>query len=190
MSYPPQYGAPQPQYAGYSAAPPRKKRGMKRIIFGILGLVANAIGLVVMPFVAGILVAVVALLGATPAPIGGSSGTVDVSATALTLVYVPTEEAASTTCTVEGTGEVVWDGDQSNVPATVDGTEYTPVGSVSVTEDQQVEIRCEGASEIAVAEVGVMGTMIGFGVGVLIPVLLGLLALVLLIWGIVARVRS
>lgn len=204
MSYPPQYGAQQPQYgtaqpaygagpgqyAGHQFEPPRRKRGLKRIIFGILGLLANAIGLVVMPFVAGVLVAVVALLGATPATIGGASGTVDASSTALTLVYVPTSEAASTTCTVEGTGEVIWDGEQSSVPATVDGTEYTPVGSITVTQDQQVTVQCEGASDVAVAEVGVMGTVIGFGVGVLVPVLLGLVALALLIWGIVARVRS
>ena len=51
-------------------------------------------------------------------------------------------------------------------------------------------VQCEGASDVAVAEVGVMGTVIGFGVGVLVPVLLGLVALALLIWGIVARVRS
>lgn len=204
MTYPPQYGAQQPQYgsaqpaygagpspyAGYQPEPPRKRRGMKRIIFGILGLIANAIGLFVMPFVATILVTVVALLSATPATIGGASGTIDASATALTLVYVPTSEAASTTCTVEGTGEVIWDDEQSSAPATVDGTEYTPIGSITVTQDQQVTIQCEGASDVAVADVGVMGTVIAFGVGVLIPVLLGLVALVLLIWGIVARVRS
>src|SRR5699024_4588070 len=127
MTYPPQNGAQQPQYGtgypgygtaalqytGYQPEPPRKKRGLKRIIFGILGILANGVGLFVMPFVAGVLVAVVALLGATPATIGGASGTVDASATALTLVYVPTSEAASTTCTVEGSGDVVWDGEQS-----------------------------------------------------------------------------
>src|SRR5699024_7607284 len=106
MSYPPQYGAQQPQYGtaqpAYGAGPgqyvvlqvepPGVLRCLLRLCFGHLVLLANVFGLVDVRFVASIGVAVVALLGAPPATMGGASGTVDASSTALTLVYVaPTE---------------------------------------------------------------------------------------------------
>lgn len=179
------YQAP---YGMYQA--PRKKRGLKRMIFGGLGIVANAIGLVVMPLVAAFVVALIALLSASPVSIGGPSGTVSASATSLHYVYVPTTEAASTSCTVEGGSDVVWDPNQTSVPATIDGTEYTVVGSIEVTTDQEVTVACDGASDVAVADIGVLGTLVGMGVGLLLPIGLGLLSLILLIWGIIARVRS
>lgn len=178
----------QASYGSYQA--PRKKRGLKRIIFGILGIIANGIGLLVMPFVAGVAVAVVALLTATPVPLGGSTGTIEASSTSLHYVYVPSSEAAMVSCTVEGGSDLEWDPEQTTVPSTVNGTEYQPVGSLQVMSDQEVTITCDGASDVAVADIGLMGTIVGLGVGIVIPVGLGLLAFVLLIWGIVARMRS
>lgn len=169
---------------------PRKKRGMKRIIFGILGILANAVGLVVMPLVAAFAVALFALLSATPVSLGGPSGTIDASATSLHYVYVPTSEVASASCTAEGESDVNWDGEQSTVPTTIDGVEYSPVGGFDVGTDQQVTVTCEGASDVAVADIGVMGTLVGLVVGLVIPIGLGFLAIILLIWGIIARVRS
>lgn len=181
MAYQMPYGAYQP---------PRKERGMKRIVFGALGIIANGIGLLVMPFVAGIAVATVALLSASPASLGGEAVTYDASGASLHYVYVPADEAAATTCSVEGGSGVQWDPENTSVPASVGGTDYAPVGSFQVTGDQQVTITCEGASDVAVADIGVMGTIVGFGVGIAVPVLLGLAAIILLIWGIIARVRS
>lgn len=178
----------QASYGTYQA--PQKKRGLKRIIFGILGIIANGIGLLVMPFVAGLAVAIVALMSATPVSIGGSTGSFDASATSLHYVYVPASEAASVSCTVEGGPDLEWDPEQSTVPATVDGTEYEPVGSLQVTSDQEVTITCDGASDVAVADIGLIGTVVGLGVGLVIPIGLGIFAFVLLIWGIIARVRS
>ena len=169
---------------------PRRKRGLKRIIFGTLGILANAVGLVVMPLVAAFAVALFALLSATPVSLGGPSGTVDASSTSLYNVYVPTSEVGSASCTAEGESGVNWDPEQSSVPTTLDGVEYTPVGGFDVDTDQQVTVTCEGASDVAVADVGVMGTVVGLVVGLVIPIGLGFLAIILLIWGIIARVRS
>lgn len=179
------YQAP---YGMYQA--PQKKRGLKRIIFGILGILANGIGLIVMPIVATFAVAVVAILTASPVSLGGSTGTFEASSTSLHYVYVPSSEASSVSCTAEGGADVAWDPEQSTIPATIDGTEYEPVGSVDVTSDQEVTITCDGASDVAVADIGVLGTLVGLGVGIVIPIGLGFLAFVLLIWGIIARVRS
>ena len=170
--------------------PPRKKRGLKRIIFGILGILANGIGLVVMPFVAGIAVAVIAVMSAAPVSLGSTSGVYDASGTSLHYVYVPADEVTSASCTVEGDSDLQWEPEHTTLPSTIDGTEYEPVGSFQVNDDQEVQITCDGASDVAVADIGVMGTLIGAGVGLVIPIALGLLAVALLIWGIIARVRS
>ena len=67
---------------------PRKKRGLKRIIFGILGMIANGIGLLVMPLVAGAIVAAFAVMSSTPVSTGGSPATLDASVTSLYYVSV------------------------------------------------------------------------------------------------------
>ena len=56
MSAPASYLAPQP---------PRRRRGVKRLIFGILGIIANGIGLFVMPFIAGVIAVLITAIGAT-----------------------------------------------------------------------------------------------------------------------------
>lgn len=184
MTYPAPYGTYTQQ------PPPRKKRGLKRIIFGVLGIVANGIGLIVMPFVAAFAVAIFAVLTATPVSLGGSSGTVDATETSLYYVYVPTADAGSATCTVDG-GTVTWDtADAGQLPTAVDGTEYSDVGTFQVSTAQEVTVTCEGAEDVAVSDVGFLGTLVGGAIGIAIPVLLGLVAIALLIWGIIARVRS
>lgn len=179
------YQAP---YSMYQAPP--KKRGLKRIIFGSLGIVANAIGLLVMPIVATFAVALIAVLTASPVSLGGANGTVDASSTSLHYVYVPSSELSSASCAVDGGSDVEWDPEGATMPATIDGTEYEPVGSFQVTSDQEVTVTCDGASDVAVADIGILGTVVGFGVGLFIPIGLGFLSFILLIWGIIARVRS
>ncbi|MGO2310648.1 hypothetical protein ACTXKH_02340 [Brachybacterium tyrofermentans] len=169
---------------------PRKKRGLKRIIFGILGIIANGIGLLVMPLVAGAIVAAFAVMSSTPVSTGGSPAILDASVTSLYYVSVPTSEAVSVSCSVDGSSDVEWEPDVSSVTTTVDGVEYTEVGSLQVLDDQEVTITCDGASDIAVSDIGLIGTLIGVGVGLVIPIGLGILAFGLLIWGIIARVRS
>lgn len=175
------------QYPTPAYQPPPKKRGLKRIIFGSLGIVANAIGLFVMPFVASIVVAVIAFFGATPQSQGSSPVSIDASDTSVAMVYVPATEAHSVSCRAEhGT----WESQAEGLTTDVDGTEYALVGMVQADGSQNAELTCDGASDIAIADFGASGTLIAFVVGLAIPVVLGLVAIALLIWGIIARIRS
>lgn len=194
MSAPVPY-PPQQQIPGYGAyAPPPRKRGMKRIVFGALGILANAVGLVVMPIVAGIIGSLIAAMGmldlTATSPQGG---TVEAASMHVVMVAVPTEEAGSATCTVDGTSPAdlsAEDVSSDGLVATLDGREYTVVQQVTVTADQTLTVDCEGASAAAVSEMGMTGVFVSLGIGILVPVLLGLAAIILLVWGIIARVRS
>jgi uncharacterized membrane protein len=187
---PPAYGPSSPYSSEPAYQAPPKKRGLKRIIFGALGIVANLIGLVVMPVIALAIVAVVLVSNADARSLGSESGSVEASGMSMYYVYVPTEEVDDATCSVSG-GDTTMDSSSSEgMTATVDGTSYTAVGTFDVTGDQTVQVSCEGASDVAVADVGMTGVLIAVGVGFGIPVVLGIIALILLIWGIVARVRS
>jgi uncharacterized membrane protein len=194
MSPPPAYGPPSP----YASSPsdsafqesPRK-RGLKRIIFGALGVLANLVGLVVMPLIAFVIVAVIATMSALAASLGGPSGSVEASSMSLYYVYVPTEDAGTADCSTSGgTDAALEESSGDGLTTTVDGTEYTAMGTFSGTGDQTIEVTCDGASDVAVADIGMTGTLVAGGIGVAIPVILGIIALILLIWGIVARVRS
>lgn len=187
MSYP-QYA---PAYDPY--APPPKKRGLKRMIFGGLGLVANAVGLVLVPFLGlmiGGLISAAGIFDLTALPAEG--GTVEVSATDVVTIWVPVDEAASVTCEITGSGV---DPDHTYDPADeataeLDGVTYIEVYSVYADGKTEADVRCEGASSVAASTMGVLPTLLGTGAGILIPVVLGFLSLLLLIWGIIARVRS
>ncbi len=188
MAYP--APSPYPSAPGNgSYAPPPRKRGMKRIVFGALGILANLIGLVVMPLLASIVVAAFAVLNVDATSAGGTTATIETSSSSMIFVYAPAGEAASASCEVTGS-DVEWDASTSGMPVTVDGAAYESVGTVTVTSSQQVDVACQGASDVAVGEMGFGSTLVGLVVGLLIPVLLGLVAIALLIWGIVARVRS
>lgn len=51
MIFQPSFGISAPAFY----EPPRKKRGMVRIVLGIIGLILNIIGFFVMPWVAGLI---------------------------------------------------------------------------------------------------------------------------------------
>lgn len=51
-------------------------------------------------------------------------------------------------------------------------------------------MQCEGSESIAFYEAGVTGTVIGVGIGLVLPIVLGILALALTIWGAIALFRS
>jgi hypothetical protein len=72
----------------------------------------------------------------------------------------------------------------------VDGVAYYDLYDLQVSGDQEVTITCEGGEAVALWDAGMGGVMISLGVGVLLPVVLGLVALVMTIWGIIALVRS
>ena len=163
MSYP--APSPYPSAPGYGPyAPPPRRRGMKRIVFGILGILANLIGLVVMPILASTVVALFAVLSVDATSAGGTTATIETSSASMVPVSAPADEAAAAAC--------------------------ESIGLVTVTSSQQVDVACQGVSDVAVGEMGFGSTLVALAVGLLIPVLLGLVAIALLIWGIVARVRS
>lgn len=192
-----QQGYQQNGYAqGYQPAyghgePPRKKRGMKRIVFGILGLIANAIGLVAMPLIGGFVGAMIAAFGAMDPDVIDNPATIDVDSASMIMVFAP-EGVDPSTCTIDATGadtEV-----DTNVTGTytvdLDGTTYAEIAQVTAPSATQLTVDCAGTDTVAYGQGNIMIALITGGVGLAIPVLLGLVALGLLIWGIVARIRS
>lgn len=188
MSYPGYTPAP-----SYGYGPPPKRRGMKRIIFGILGLIANGLGLILMPFLGGFIGIILAAVGMMDLEASSpDGGTFEMSLTKVVTVWVPSDEAAGATCEFEGDGitaEPAYTPDDETT-VEVDGVAYTQIYSVQSDSTTTATMHCEGASSVAYSTMGIMPTLILAGVGVLIPIVLGLAALVLLIWGIIARVRS
>lgn len=171
--------------------PPRKRRGLKRTIFGGLGLIANAVGLVVMPFVAAFIALMIAGVGSMElTPLDAREATFQASSAKLYTVAVPQADLESTTCEIEGENLTVALGDPEISSGQVDGVDYFDLYDVTVHSDQEVSVRCEGGSAVALWEMGMVGTLVSLGLGILLPVLLGLASLVLTIWGIIALVRS
>lgn len=179
-----------PAYGQYPVA--RKKRGMKRIVFGILGILANIVGLFVMPIIAGVVMALVAAMGAmgNEQDLDPAGGTIQMESTKTYIVYVPTDEVSSSTCTFDGVPASNVHKEDTPTDREIDGTSYSDAYQVTSPDESTVTVTCQGASSVKYAEIGVLSTLIGAAVGLLIPVALGVLSLILLIWGIVARVRS
>lgn len=180
------YGQPY----GYYQEPP-KKRGLKRIIFGGLGIVANVIGLVVMPVVMLFAASTVMVLsGGELQELGPEGGTFRAEGLAVYSVAVPVEEAAEAECTFEGVPADDVSSTSTGIEVTHDGRTYVEVYDVTSTGDHDVHVSCTGVSSVGYTEMGMLGALISMGVGLIIPILLGVLSLALLIWGIIARVRS
>ncbi|WP_152351686.1 hypothetical protein [Brachybacterium subflavum] len=190
---PPAYGPASPFSSEPAYQAPPRKRGLKRIIFGALGIVANLIGLVVMPVIALAIVAILMVSNIEATSLGSSSASMESSGgLSMYYVFVPSEDAAGASCSVSSPNGTSLEETSSSegMDTTVDGASYTTVGTFTSQSDETVEITCEGASDVAVADVGLTGILVGMGVGFGLPILLGIIALILLIWGIVARVRS
>lgn len=188
MTYPPAYG---PAHS-YAPAPRRRRRGLKRTIFGGLGLVANAIGLVVMPIVAATIGAMLIVTGNTEmTPLDPAGDSFEASTWSMYSIAVPQEDLAATTCEIEGADVTVEPAQPSSSSmGSVDGVPYYDLYSVQVFGDQEVSVTCTGGESVALWDAGMGGFAISIGVGFLLPVVLGLVALVMLIWGIIALVRS
>lgn len=180
------YSAP---YGYYQ--PPPKKRGLKRIIFGILGILGNGIGLFVMPVVGLFVAALIATIGGTEAQdLGSDGGSFQADSMSVYSIAVPVEDAESTECTFEGVPESDVTPSDTAINFAHQGTTYVEIYDLTTSGGIEVQVSCEGASNVAYTEMGMVGFLISMGVGVVIPILLGILSIALLIWGIVARVRS
>ena len=73
---------------------------------------------------------------------------------------------------------------------TIDGTDYYDVYDLQISGSDEVTVECTGTEALGLWDAGMGGTLISFGIGFLVPVVLGLLSVALTIWGIVALVRS
>lgn len=158
-------------------------RGLVRILLGVLGIALAVTGLSATATIAAVVATVLAPLSATPVSFGSPSGTLEASASATHYVYVPSSEVAAATCSVDGGGAATWTTRRSDLPAHVVDVEYSQVGAVTVEEARTITISCAGVSDVAVMTLGSTGTRLVFGT-------LLVSALVLLAWGILARVRT
>lgn len=161
----------------------RRRRGSVRIILGGLGAVVGVTGLLKMATIAVFVATVIAPLTAAPVSFGAASGTVVAAPTVTYYLYVPSTVAATATCTVEGSGGVSWSSQTVDFPAHIVDVEYTQIGALTVAEHQRVAVTCEGATDVAVTGLGMLGTTIAFGA-------LLLCALALLVSGSRAWVRT
>lgn len=182
-------GQQQWQQSSWQQQPPRKKKGLKRIIFGSLGIVANIVGVFVMPFVAALILAGISVGTAELTPIDADGGTFRADTTSIYYVAVPEDDVAAATCEITG-ADVTVDPVAATPTGDIDGITYVDAYSVSASGGQEVTVQCVGTDSVAVSEIGMGGTLIAFGVGVIVPLVLGFIALIMLIWGIIARVRS
>lgn len=182
------YYQPYQQPTAYVERP--RRRGLKRTILGALGVFANAIGLFVMPFVAGSIALIVAGVGAMELePLEADGGTIESSTWAVYSIAVPEEDLETVSCEFEGAG-VQPTREVSTEPLyTMGGVEYYDVYTLTANSGE-ITVHCEGTDALGVSELGVAGTLLSGLVGLVLPVVLGLLALALMIWGIVALIRS
>lgn len=176
---------------GY-APPPRQRRGLKRTIVGVLGIIANAVGLVVMPVIAGIVGALIAVGGgdAELTPLDPDQGTFQATSWSIYTIAVPQEDLDSVTCELTGVDVSVEPGDTTISSGQVDGVPYYDLYDVQVFGDQEVTVDCEGGEAIAVWEAGMGIVLVGLGIGLVLPIGLGLVSIVMTISGIIALVRS
>src|SRR5699024_4993673 len=169
--------------------PATKKRGLKRIIFGGLGIVANTIGLFVMPVVLLLIASVVSVLtGGELHELAPEGGSFRAEGLAVYSVAVPAEEAAEAECTFDGLPTGAVSAASGGIALAVAVRTYVEVHVVSTIGDHDVHVSCTGVSIVVYAEMGMLGALISMGVAVIIPIVLGALSMALLIRGMIARV--
>jgi len=165
---------------------------VKRTVFGALGLVANAVGLIVMPIVAAFIGGAMIYAGTTEmTPLDPSGDTFEASSWSMYTIAAPADDHGTTSCEIEGADISVSPSEAQDVSVgSVDGEPYYDLYDVQVYGDQEVSVTCTGGDAIALWDAGMGGILVSLGIGVLLPVVLGLIALVMTIWGIIALVRS
>lgn len=178
--YGPSYGAPAP-----------KRRGLKRMILGILAMVTSAVLVLVGAFLGAVIGAAVSM-----ASIDAADVTVIAPGQQVELtdgIYFLGSTQSGATCTVTGTpaGSIENDSDSSGAfTFDKDGTTYSVVSQLTVTGTATAGIDCGPGAELAIAPIGFGGMITGFLIGIGLPILLGLVGLILTIWGIVLMIRT
>ncbi|MBE9404824.1 hypothetical protein IOE58_11750 [Brachybacterium sp. Marseille-Q2903] len=170
---------------------PRKRRRIIPLVVGLVLLLVIApavtIGGLVWSFGS-----IVSDQVSGPAVLQGSSGEVPMAANEMIIVYIPSEDAAGSSCTAETPDQ----GSITIVPTsgTVtfgDGSTYEQTIGVAAVADTTVTVSCEGTDAPAYlgpySVFGIAGPLL---IGPAIGILTGLVGLVLVIVGIVKLVRS
>lgn len=182
----------QPGPVGYGQQPKKRRRGIIPLVIGLVLLV------VVAPLVTigGLVWAFGSLASDTmtgPEVLTGGSGEVTVSANEMIIVYVPTADAESTTCTAESSGQAsdIVVTPTSGTVTLGDGNSYEQTIGVAALSDTTVTVTCEGTDSPAyLGPYSLFGIAVPMLIGPAIGVLAGLVGLVLVIVGIVKLVRS
>ncbi|PZP14632.1 MAG: hypothetical protein DI611_11425 [Brachybacterium faecium] len=182
----------QPGPVGYGQQPKKRRRGIIPLVIGLVLLV------VVAPLVTigGLVWAFGSLASDTmtgPEVLSGGSGEVTVSANEMIIVYVPTADAESTTCTAESSGQAsdIVVTPTSGTVTLGDGNSYEQTIGVAALSDTTVTVTCEGTDSPAyLGPYSLFGIAVPMLIGPAIGVLAGLVGLVLVIVGIVKLVRS
>jgi len=184
------YSSPAPGgYGQYQA--PAKRKGLKRIIVGIIAMILGGIGVIlgaILGTVFGLLFSLSSI--GDDATALGNGGQVSVTSGSY-VVAVPSSDSGATCTTTGDPASAISTSPQSgDLTFTSGGDEYAVVDTVSASGDAHVTVTCTGTENVVIAPLPAGGMIGGFFVGVGLPALLGLIGLILLIWGIVARVRS
>lgn len=189
------YGAPYGSSAPaapspYTAAPmttPPKRKGKKRMIFGSLGIIAGLIGAAIFGFLGFAVGSASSITNITTAP--GDSVTFPADAV---VYYVLTpEEAGVVQCEATGPGALqAMEGDTTSALPIGDQSWYlTSVVSTS-GDGAEVTVSCDGVNEVAYSALSFGDLFQAALVGAALPLILSAISLALLIWGIVAFVKS
>lgn len=180
-------GAPTPHGRGRGRRP-----GAKRIITGVLGVLANTLGLLVIPLIGamigGMMVAGAAAEHSTSAT-PGEPFPVEAGSFYFSL---PADEAEAAGCellTDTRTGEDI--SQQKRISFEADAVRYRSIFAVKTTEDANFLLNCAKApSNILITPVTDSTQLVPVVIGAVIPVVLLLICGGILVWGVIVRVRS
>ncbi|PWH06385.1 hypothetical protein DEO23_05265 [Brachybacterium endophyticum] len=177
--------------AAATTAPPRR-RGKLPLILGIILIVAAFVIAIV-----GLVLGVRSIMGAVgdgPAKISNGTADVKLDRLEMLVVYVPSEDADSATCTTSSPGDKTVETESAGQSITFpDGSSYVQKLGVAATDSTTVTLTCKGTSSADAAYIGPMNPtkmllpLIG---GPALGVMIGLVGLVLAIIGIVLLVRT
>ncbi|WP_157975726.1 hypothetical protein [Brachybacterium sp. YJGR34] len=165
---------------------------MKRMVAGGIGIVLNLVGFALVPLLLGFVGLVIAGMGSMSlTPLDPRGGTFEASAMSVYGIAVPATEAQAVTCEITGQGVTTeHTAHEGYSVGEVDGIEYVEIYEVQADGRAEVTVMCEGASDVALSDFGVTSILLGAGVGLVLPAVGLVLAIALLVWGIIARVRS
>lgn len=179
----PSSGAPTPR--------PRRRRGLWPLVSGlVLLLVIAPLALIV-----GIVWTVSSLsadITAGPQAMEGGTAQVEVEGNQMLIVYVPQEDLAEATCTVEGSsGGAITTVPSSTEVTFPDGSQYVQVLGAVAIEDTTATLSCTGTdAPVYMGPFDALGMIAPALIGAIVSVVAGLIGLVLTIVGIVLLLRS